>query len=311
MTLELSLVTTMFRSAQTIEEFCRRAIIAARTLTPSFEIVIVNDGSPDDSLQRALALLPNQPELVIVDLARNFGHHRAMMAGLARARGQRIFLIDSDLEEDPGWLLQFDEVQRSCGADVVFGVQDTRKGGVIERLLGTLFYRTVNLLFDFPIPENVVTARLMTRRYVRALVAHRERTFAIAGLWAMTGFEQTAVTVRKSARAATTYSLWRRVAALVNAVTAFTARPLVWIFYLGAFIMLLSSLVAGYLVVRRLNDPYLEGWVSVFVSIWFLGGLTIFCVGVIGIYLAKVFEETKRRPYVTVRAVHRGGSPAP
>lgn len=305
MTIELSIVATMYRSADTVEEFCRRAADAARAVTDAYEIVLVNDGSPDDSLERAKALLTRHPRMVIVDLSRNFGHHRAMMAGLARARGSRVFLIDSDLEEDPAWLAQFDEAQRTRGVDVVYGVQDTRKGGVLERASGAVFYKTINSVFDFPIPENVVTARLMTRRYVRALVAHRERTFAIAGLWAMTGFEQVAMPVKKGTRTTTTYGVWRRISALVNAVTAFTARPLVWIFYLGAAIMAFALLLAGYLVIRRLNNEFLEGWVSVFVSIWFLGGLMIFCIGVIGIYLAKVFEETKRRPYVTVRGVHR------
>ena len=310
--MELSVVTTLYRTAGTLAEFHRRATDAARAITESYEIIFVNDGSPDESAARAIALHERDPHVVVVDLARNFGHHRAMMAGLARARGAHVFLIDSDLEEDPAWLTEFWETRSRERADVVYGVQTRRKGNPIERLLGWLFYRTINLLFEYPVPDNLVTARLMTRRYVRALVAHRERNFAIAGLWAMTGFVQVAVPVVKLSLGQTAYGFVTRAAALVNAVTAFTARPLVWIFYLGGVIMALSVVTAGYLVAARLfRQTYLEGWVSVFVSIWFLGGLTLFCLGMIGIYLSKVFEETKRRPYVTIRAIYRRNEPTP
>ena len=296
----------MYRSADTIEEFCRRTLAAASELTSDFELILVNDGSPDDSLARALALQRANPRIAVVDLARNFGHHPAMMCGLAHARGELVFLIDSDLEEDPAWLSVFHRTLVERDADVAYGVQRVRKGRPVERLAGWLFYSTLNLLFDYPIPRNVITARLMTRRYVRALLRHRERTFAIAGLWSATGYLQEPVVVDKRDRRRTTYTLARRVSAVVNATTAGSARPLVFVFYAGVLILLLSFAMVLYLVIRRLFfSSYLPGWVSVFVSIWFLGGLTVFCLGVIGVYLSKIFVEVKQRPRVIVRAVYR------
>ena len=188
--MRLSIVTTLYRSARHLDEFHARVSAAAARVTPDYEIVLVNDGSPDDSLAVALKLLEHDDRVRIIDLARNFGHHKAMMTGLAEARGDLVFLIDSDLEEAPELLTEFAEAIQDGQADVVYGVQDRRRGGLVERLSGWLFFRLFNLLSEQQIPENLVTVRLMTRRYVSALVSHRERKMMIAGLWALTGFNQ-------------------------------------------------------------------------------------------------------------------------
>jgi putative glycosyltransferase len=158
-------------------------------------------------------------------------------------------------------------------------------------------------MLTHPIPINVVTARLMTRRYVDALVSHRDREVFLAGLWMMTGFDQRPIGVRKESHAPTTYSPLRRLSMLVNALTSFSNRPLIYIFQLGLIVMLLSMAAGVFLMYKRLTGAVgVPGWASIMVSIWFLGGLMIFCIGVIGIYLAKVFTETKDRPYTIVRA---------
>jgi putative glycosyltransferase len=300
----LSIVTSMYESARFLEEFHARCTAAAATLTDAFELVFVNDGSPDDSLGVALSLHRRDPRVRVIDLSRNFGHHKALMTGLARARGELVFLIDCDLEENPSWLLTFHEALRRSGSDVVYGVQRQRKGHWIERVAGQLFFSVFNRLLMTPIPPNVVTARLMTRRYVQALVSHEEREVCLAGLWASTGFEQTPVTIEKSSRGDSTYSIRKRVSVFVNAITSFSNRPLIFIFQIGMAVMGLSIAAGLFLLYKSMTAGIgVPGWASVMVSIWFLGGLTIFCVGVIGIYLAKVFTETKHRPYTIVRAV--------
>jgi len=305
MTMRLSIVTTLYRSARHLDEFHARVSASATRLTPDYEIVLVNDGSPDDSLDVALKLLEHDDRIRIIDLARNFGHHKAMMTGLAEARGDLVFLIDSDLEEAPELLIEFSKAMHDGRADVVYGVQDQRRGGFVERSSGWLFFRLFNLLSDQPIPDNLVTVRLMTRRYVSALVSHRERKMMIAGLWALTGFNQIARTIAKGAKGHTSYSFRRKVSLLVDSITSFSDRPLVLIFYLGLAIGGTSSLAAVYLVVRRLFfGVALPGWPSLIVSIWMLGGLMLICLGIIGIYLSKVFIETKQRPYTIVRQVY-------
>jgi putative glycosyltransferase len=305
----LSIVTTMYGSARFLEEFYRRAVDALAGVSSSYEFVFVNDGSPDDSLAVALRLRDRDPRVRIVDLSRNFGHHKAMMTGLARARGELVFLIDCDLEEDPQWLTAFHEAMTRSGADVIFGVQSSRKGNVFERLTGSLFFHLFNRLLAEPIPANIVTARLMTRRYVAALVQHRDREVCLAGLWVITGFDQRPFEVVKGSRDGSSYTLRRRLSVLVNAVTSFSNRPLIYIFYIGIAVMVLSAVQAGVLVYRSLTHGIgVPGYASLMVSLWFLGGLTIFCLGIIGIYLAKVFTESKDRPYTVIRAEYGGNA---
>jgi len=303
--MQLSIVTTLYRSAADLREFHERAGRAAAALVRDYEIVYVNDGSPDDSLAVALDLFQSDRHVRVVDLARNFGHHKAMMTGLAHARSDLVFLIDSDLEEDPETLSAFAEALHESHADVVYGVQQKRRGGLVERWSGWLFFKIFNLLSEYAIPENVLTVRLMTRRYVSALLTHRERETTIAGLWAMTGFRQVALAVPKHVKSASTYNLGRKIALLVNAVTSFSDRPLVMIFYFGLTIGSLASVAAIYLVIRRLFfGVALPGWPSLIVSVWMLGGLHLIALGIIGIYLSRVFIETKQRPYTIVSHVY-------
>ena len=309
---DVSIVTSLFRSASHLEEFHARCTKAASSLTASYEIVLVNDGSADDSLRVAIAIHKRDPRVRVIDLSRNFGHYKALMTGLARSHGDLVFLIDSDLEEDPGWLPRFRDELSATGADVIYGVQKTRKGGWFERATGELFFSVFNQALTQPIPANVITARLMTRRYVQALISHRDQEVFLAGLWMITGFDQRPLTVTKESRSPSTYSPLRRLSVLVNALTSFSNRPLIYIFELGIAVVLLSIAAALFLMYRRLTGTVgVPGWASIMVSIWFLGGLMIFCIGVIGIYLAKVFTETKDRPYTIVRAEYGSDTDAP
>jgi putative glycosyltransferase len=283
--------------------------VAAHHAGDSYELVLVNDGSPDDSLERAVALSRSDPHVVVVDLSRNFGHHKAMMTGLAYARGERVYLLDSDLEEEPEWFDPFLARLEEEHCDVVYGVQRSRKGGRFERWSGRLFYRLMNAISGFEMPADMVTARLMTRRYVDALLRHEERELDIGGLWVITGFAQRACLVDKHDTSATTYSLGRRMALVVNSVTSFSSVPLIATFYIGLAIFAIAALFAAGIVLQwALLDRPVSGWASLIVSIWMIGAMIISFIGVLGIYLGKVFAEVKQRPYTIVREVHGRGS---
>lgn len=140
--MKLSIVATLYRTAPHLAEFHQRCTTVAQALAgQDYEIVLVNDGSPDDSLQQALQLADHDPHLVVADLSRNFGHHRAMMTGLTLARGDLVFLLDSDLEEEPEYLPAFHQQMQRQACDVVYGVQQTRKGGWFERVSGDGFWK--------------------------------------------------------------------------------------------------------------------------------------------------------------------------
>jgi len=304
--MKLSVVATLYQSAPYINEFHKRASATARQLVgDDFEILLVNDGSPDNSLDLAIKLTEQDYHVVVVDLSRNFGHHKAMMTGLAHAKGERVFLIDSDLEEEPEWLKAFAQQMKTDESDVVYGVQDRRKGGLFESCTGWIFYRIFRLLTGIAQPDNIVTARLMTRRYVEALVRHQERELNIGGLWVTTGFTQSQRTVRKHASSPTTYTLTRKFSHLVNAVTSFSSLPLVFTFYAGSLISLSAVFFIFYLVIRFffISMPP-DGYTSIVASVWFFSGLIIFFIGLQGIYISKVFSEVKQRPYTIVRNVY-------
>jgi putative glycosyltransferase len=305
--MKLSVVATLYQSASSLPRFCERASNVAESVAgEDYEIILVNDGSPDHSLDVALSLAQANPRLVIVDLSRNFGHHKAMMTGLAQSSGERVFLLDCDLEEEPEWLIGFEKQMNQSGCDVVYGVQTRRKGGWLERLTGAVFYRMFNLITGIRLPKDVVTARLMTRRYVEGLIQHEEREVFIAGLWHLTGFEQQAQPVRKHNHSPTTYSLGRKFSLLVNAVTAFSNAPLIAIFHFGLMICLGAALYISYLLINwYFFQRPLSGWTSVIASIWLLGGLTISFLGIIGLYLSRIYTETKTRPYTIIRHIHR------
>lgn len=304
--MKLSIVATLYQSASFIHEFYSRCTNAAQAFAgEDYEIVLVNDGSPDDSLELAIGLTELDPHVVLIDLSRNFGHHKAIMTGLAQTRGETIFLIDSDLEEPPECLLTFSKEMAGADLDVVYGVQQQRKGGMFERLSGRVFWSLINRLSGLSLPANVITARLMTRRYVEALLRHRETEVFLAGLWHITGFSQKPVVVEKLSSDQTTYTLRRKLSLLVNSITSFSVLPLVIIFYIGLIIFSFACCYAAYLVVHVTLFSYtMAGWTSVMVSIWLLGGLILSCMGVIGIYIAKVFSESKQRPYTIIRSIY-------
>jgi putative glycosyltransferase len=304
---KLSIVTTLYQSESYIREFYERITKNSDKITDDYEIIFVNDGSPDGSLEQAVALHQQDTRVCVIDLSRNFGHHKAMMTGLSYAKGEYVFLIDVDLEEEPELLKNFwDELMKNDEVDVVYGVQKKRKGNWFEKITGELFYRLINLLSGIGVPKNLVTARLMRKNYVDALVQYREQEIFLAGIWVVTGFNQVGIGIKKHSHSETTYNLTRKIQILINSITSFSNKPLVYIFYMGLIITLFSLFTVLYLVARKLLFGIsFEGWTSIVASIWLLGGLIIFSIGVVGIYLSKIFIETKNRPYVSIKKMYR------
>lgn len=309
--IELSVVTMLYRSEGFVREFHRRASAAAAALTPAYELVYVDDGSPDASAAVVRELAAADPHVVLVELSRNFGHHPAAVAGLSQARGRRVFILDVDLEEQPEWLARFAARMDEGGADVVFGASRVRKGTFVRRVVGGAFWRLFNALSDIQVPENPCTVRLMSRRYVDALLTLPDRNLFLAGNYAWLGFRQEPVPVEKGLRkSASTYTGRKLVALFIEAVTSFTSYPLRLIFGTGVVVAFLAVVAGSGLVGYKLLHPEAIslGWSSIIVSIWFLGGVIISFLGVIGIYLAKIFNETKGRPLFVVKAVHGRGA---
>jgi putative glycosyltransferase len=306
--MKLSIITTLYYSAPYVQEFYQRARSAALTITEDYEFVIVNDGSPDNALDLARALVEQDPRVIVVDLTRNFGHHKAIMTGLAYTTGDLVFLIDCDLEEVPETLGDFyDALASDPQADAVYSIQAQRQGPLLRRLPGDLYYRLVRALSDYDVPQNILMTRLMTRRYVQDLIQFSEDLYSIEGLWALTGYKQIPITIEKSFKGSSTYTWSKKFWLAVYSVTAMSSKPLIFIAYLGFLMIVPTGILIVVWLIQYLTGytSGVDGWTSVIVSMWFLGGLIIFILGIIGIYLSVIFSESKPRPYTLIRNVYR------
>lgn len=301
--MKFSVVTTLYNSEKFLPDFYARMSEVIKKITEDYEIIFVNDGSPDTSIQLAEKIAFHDHHVKVVDLSRNFGHHAAAYAAIEAASGHRVFLIDVDLEEQPEWLADFVNIMDSENADVVYGVQRRREGDFSRKTTG-LFYKVFNRLSETPITPNICTVRLMNRKYVEALLQLRDHNLFMAGMFAWVGFHQVAVPVDKSMRRSlTNYTILRLFNLLVDAITSFSPKPLYVAFFMGFFLSTTAGLFGASLVIRKLLFPntMLLGYTSLVISIFFMGGLTILFLGVIGIYISKIFVEAKDRPIYLVR----------
>jgi putative glycosyltransferase len=183
----------------------------------------------------------------------------------------------------------------------VIGVQGERRGTWIDRYISGLYYAVFNFWSSKSIPSNQLIARLMTRRYVRSLLAYQEHDYVLAGICALAGHKQMTIEVKKGHKGETTYNLPRKIKLMVDSITSFSVRPLELIFLLGMAVSGLSlCLILVLLYKKFVLGITLEGWISIVASIWFIGGLVLFCQGILGIYTARIFLQVKDRPFTLV-----------
>lgn len=308
--MKLSVVSTLYKSKVFLDEFLLHISQAiAQINVEEYELIFVNDGSPDDSLQHLVTLKKEKyPQIKVIDLSRNFGHHYAIQAGLIHAKGEFIFLIDNDLETPPNVLVRFySEMQKDPNLDVVYGYQKTRKGNTIERVLGRMFWSMINRLSDTKIPHNILTERLMSKAYVKALLSLNDANLFLGGMMYWVGFNQKGIAIEKGQReGASTYSLKKRADLMLQAVTSFSGKPLVYLFYFGLIVSFLSVLLIIYLIVQKIIyvDEVQLGWTSlVAINVLVLGVICTF-LGVMGIYVYKIFRQVQGRPNAIIKKIY-------
>jgi putative glycosyltransferase len=304
--IKLSIVSTLYKSAKEIGDFHKQVTAVAQKFAgDDYEIILVNDGSPDNCYEIALQIAQSDRHIVLVDLSRNFGQHKALMTGLMLTHGDLIMMMDSDLEEDPRWFNEFYEVMCQQHHDIVVGVQKLRKGGIFERYTGDFFYYIFNRLSGFDYPRNTITARLMTRRFVDALLLHKESELFLGGLTYSTGFSHGFVYITKKHSSETSYTLRKKLKLVINSITSFSSMPLYVISCMGIVLFVLAVIAASYMIYTRFTQArIIEGWVSLFIGIVALGGLQLSSLGIIGLYIAKIFIETKKRPLTIIRSIY-------
>ena len=305
--MDLSIVTTLYQSSRYISEFHRRITGETIKLTTDYEIIFINDGSSDDSLSIAREICVADFKVCVVDLSRNFGHHRAMMTGLGLARGDRVFLIDVDLEELPESLSEFwKAMQEDPEIDVVVGELAEKTVPFLKKFSSNLFYKIFNTLSVTKISNREIVSRLMDRTYVDALIAYREKEIFFPAIWVDAGFRQKKITVTKTYDGFSTYTLKKRLTMAVEAVTSFSSTPLIYIFYLGLIFSAGAFLFIVALLFRKIFFGHVMlGWTSLMATLFLVGGIIIFSLGVVGIYVSKIYIEIKDRPNSIIRKIYK------
>ena len=305
----LSVVSTLYKSKKFLDTFLDEILKAIHILDINqFELLFVNDGSPDDSLKHLLEKQKLIPEIKIIDLSRNFGHHYAMQTGLQNSKGEYVFLIDNDLETPPSFLIEcFFEIRKNDTLDVVYGYQETRKGKVIENFGGKIFWWALNKFSDVKIPKNILTERLMKKGYVDELLTLGDTNLFLGGMMHWTGFNQIGIPVIKKVRnGKSTYSTKKRIQLMIQAVTSFSGKPLEYLFYMGILITFSSLLAITYLLIKKitLGENVQLGWTSlVAINILILGIISTF-LGLIGIYIFKIFKQVQDRPNAIIKKIY-------
>lgn len=284
-------------------------------LARDWEVVLVDDGSRDGTAQ-VIARWAQQPGFVGIVLSRNFGKEAAITAGLEAAGGEVVVIMDGDLQHPPALIPQMMAHWRE-GADVVYAVRSHREDESWVKRTGTdLFYRLINAVDRFEVPEGAGDFRLMDRLAVDALLQLPERNRFMKGLYAWVGFQSVALPYVPEARVhgKSTFSLKRLVNLSMDGLTSFTTWPLRIVSVVGVVVALIGFLYGGFLTLEYMfwgNE--VSGWTTIVVTMMLFLGLQMVFLGIIGEYVGRIFEEVKARPvYVVRRAVGRGlGRPAP
>ena len=311
----LSVVAPLFNEESNVAELLRRLRAAADGAPgiAGYEIVLVDDGSTDATVELLRAHAAADPRLVIVRLSRNFGHQLAATAGLDVARGDAVVLIDADLQ-DPPELIPAMVARWQEGFDVVYAVRRTRKGeSWFKRWTARLFYRTTQRLTKVAIPVDTGDFRLMSRRVVDALKMIRERHRFIRGLVSWVGYPQTAIEYDRDARFSGTskYPVSRMLRFAIDGITSFSDVPLRFASYFGFLVSGVAFIVGVFEIALRIFTGYqLPGYTSTIFAILFLGGVQLIGIGILGEYIGRIYEEIKGRPLYLVAGVERN-EPAP
>lgn len=301
----ISVVVPDFNEQESIAETIRRllGLQATHQSDVDFEFVFVDDGSKDSSLAQLRAAADANPSIKVISLSRNFGHQIAITAGIDHAQGDFVSVIDADLQDPPELIYDMYQIARQ-GADVVYGQRRTRSGETaFKKATAAAFYRVLRYMCDIDIPADTGDFRLMSRRATDALKTMRERHRFVRGMVPWLGYKAVPLEYDRAERFAgeTKFPLRKMMAFASNAILSFSSKPLTLAIRLGFITLLAGLLGGGYLVYLKLfTDKTVPGLTAVLLSIVLFSGIQIMLIGVVGEYIARIFDEVKGRPLYLV-----------
>lgn len=306
MALGLSVVVPCYNEESGIYEFHRRVSSACQTCVGvSYELIFINDGSRDATWKAMTNMSHNDPHIVAINLSRNYGHQIALSAGLKMCRGERIFILDADLQDPPELLPQMmSRMDEDC--DVVYGLRVERKGEtVFKKATAHIFYRILNRMVDVKIPADTGDFRLMSRRAVDILNSMPEHYRFIRGMVSWIGLRQEPLPYERAARYAggSNYPLSKMVPLAIDAITSFSVRPLRGAAYVGIVCSVITLMLMIYALFQHFIGNTVQGWTSLAVIILALGSVQMLITAVMGEYLGRLYIETKGRPLYIIQDV--------
>jgi len=295
--IQISVVAPVFNEEILLRDFYKRTAAALKDY--AFEILLVDDGSRDTSWQIIAELSQKDPRVKGIGFSRNFGHQAALTAGLEHAAGEAIVLIDSDLQDPPEVIVDMIRKWQE-GFDVVYGMRSERQGETwFKKTTASMFYKLLRKSSRMDIPLETGDFRLMSRAVVQALNQLPERVRFLRGLSSWVGYRQTGIAYKRDKRAAgeTKFPFFRMLTFAFDGISSFSSIPLQLASYLGLASTALAFVTLAYsLFIRMFSNEVVKGWTSLMIGIFFMGGIQLLMIGVIGEYIGRIYEEVKRRP---------------
>ena len=310
----ITFVLPIFNESGNIARLYERLDAVSAMLSYRSEIIFVNDGSTDDSLELLVGIQSRDPRVIVIDFARNFGHQLAVTAGLDASTGDAVIVMDSDMQDPPEVAVEL--IGRwEEGFDVVYAQRRTRKDSAFKRLTASVFYKVLRRVAEIDIPPNTGDFRLMDRRVVDEVNKYREHDRFLRGMVSHVGFRQVAVQFDRDERFSGTsgYPLRKMMKFAADGILGFSTFPLTLISRIGYTAAALSVIGVAYAIFMKLFVPaaVVEGWTFIVSSVLFMGGLQLIMLGILGGYIGRIYKEVQNRPLYGVRQVHGGSADEP
>jgi len=301
--IHISIVIPVYGCCESLNKLYDRLTTTLSKITDDFEIIMVNDDSPDDPWEKIVKLSTDDKRVKGIDLSRNFGQHYAITAGLDYAQGDWIIVMDCDLQDQPEEIIKLYEKAQE-GYDVVFGRRINRQDSFFKRLSSTLFYKVFDYLTDSNIDNSISSFSIISSKVLGAMKMYREQNRSYGLFVNLLGFKRVDVDIEHAKREhkKSSYTLKKLINLAIDSIVSQSNKPLKLSIKFGFFISFLSLLYAIWLIsMYVMFGVNVEGWTSVMVSIYFIGGLLFMNLGFIGLYIGKIFDETKARPLYIIQ----------
>ena len=298
-----SVVIPVFNEEENLELLHRRLSKVLQHSCEDYEIILVDDGSRDNSLQAMMRLRESNPRVKVISFSRNFGHQMAITAGVDYSSGSAVIVMDADLQDPPEVILQLIEKWRE-GYDTVYAIRESRKDPILKRAIAFAFYRLFKRISEVDVPVDAGDFRLMNRRVVDILRTMPERNRYLRGLASWVGFSQASISYARDERyrGERKYTLWQSARLAVDGITSFSHFPLRLVTQLGLVVSLAGFLYGAIIIILGLFfDRVVPGWTTLMAAVIFLGGVQLIVVGVVGEYIGRIYVEVQQRPLYLIK----------